>query len=78
MTDKIAVKVIDDFKDAPATKPLKRLGGWVLVTVFGVIDRLPHHPADIFWELPQVVSRRSDPLNGLWCIHRWSNIAVQL
>jgi hypothetical protein len=36
----IAIEVIDDFKDTPATKPLQRLRGWVLVSMLGVIDRL--------------------------------------
>jgi hypothetical protein len=72
------VEVIDDFKDTPATKPLKRLGGRVLGSVLGVINRLSHHPADIPGELPQVVSRRSYPFNWLWRIDPQGNIAVLL
>jgi len=65
----ITVEIIDDFKDTPATEPLERLGGWVLLAVLGIIDRLPHHPADSPWELTQVVSRRRYPFNWLWRVH---------
>jgi hypothetical protein len=68
----ITVEVIDDFKDTPATKPLKSLGGWVLVSVLGVINRLAHHPPDILRELPQVVSRRRYPgFGGFGALIRW-------
>jgi hypothetical protein len=68
-TVSVPVEVIDNFEDTPATKPLKRLGEWVLVSALGVINRLPHHPADILRKFAQIVSRRSDPLNWLRRIH---------
>src|SRR4051794_33122670 len=62
---RVAVEVIDDLEDTPATKSFECLGGWVLVPVLSVVDRLPHHPADILRKLTQVVSRRTYPLYGL-------------
>ncbi len=54
-TVSIAVEIIDDFKDTPATKSLERLGVWVLFSVFGVVDRLSHYQTDILGKFPQIV-----------------------
>jgi hypothetical protein len=38
----------------------------LISSVLGVINRLPHYPADIFREFPQVVPRRCYPSAGIY------------